>query len=173
MAKKPGQSVSRSKQSSSVPRSRPLGITILAALEVVSFAGVLLSLPYVSFPLPGDVVGVISIIISIFVLIFSLPAAYGFLTGKDWGWKLGIILYAASILSGVLSLALYGPVISQEIATVNTNSTYNATTRGAIDTFVAPVIYSEVALGLIVDMAFIYYLTRPRVKAWFGIARVK
>jgi len=128
---------------------RPTGVTVLAALEILSgllllgvgalmFAvvgslGAMVYSPYVpEFPafLSGlglSVIGVIMVIIGIIGFIL----AYGYLNGLGWSWTLGLILGIISIIIDLMFLP-----------------------TGAI--------------GILINTIILYYLTRPNVKRFFG-----
>src|SRR5438046_10765316 len=87
--------------------SRPVGITILAVLEVlIGIVGLLASLLIIGFsalfatlPTVGSLLGAIGLVIGGVVLFFSiiwLATGVGFLHGRGWSWTLGVII---SILS--------------------------------------------------------------------------
>lgn len=126
---------------------RPLGVTILAALEILggivallggiyvassgAAAGMLLSSSALGTA-AGGVLGGVLIVLGLVALVI----AYGFLKGIKWGWWIAIVLYVLGIISGIVSLIAgsYGVIIS-----------------------------------LIIDAIILYYLTRPHVKSWFGV----
>ena len=70
----------------------------------------------------------------------GLAMGAGFLGGKGWAWKLGIIVYVLSLPLGVWEIALGG--------------------SGSVGGVV------RVVLGLLI----LYYLTRTHVKVFFGKA---
>src|SRR6266704_5788526 len=126
--------------------SRPVGITILAILEIlIGIVGLLASLAIIglsalfsTLPTVGSLLGAVGLIIGGVVLFFSLiwlATGVGFLHGKGWSWILGMIFTVLSIL-GAAYVAFTG--------------LYQA----------------GYALGFWVLM--IFYLTRSRVKAFFG-----
>lgn len=127
--------------------SRPLGITILAVLEIlIGIIGFLAGLAIVGFsalfstlPRLGPLLGTVGVVIGGVVLFFSviwLATGVGFLHGRGWSWILGMIFSALSLLGaiGALSIGLI--------------------TGGAG--------------GLLFWGLMLYYLTRTRVKAFFG-----
>src|SRR6266568_1503162 len=82
--------------------SRPVGITILAVLEVlIGIVGLLASLLIIGFsalfatlPTVGPLLGAIGLVIGGVVLFFSiiwLATGVGFLHGRGWSWTLGMI----------------------------------------------------------------------------------
>src|SRR6059036_4055886 len=89
--------------------SRPVGITILAVLEVlIGIVGLLASLLIIGFsalfatlPTVGPLLGAIGLVIGGVVLFFSiiwLATGVGFLHGRGWSWTLGMIFTVLSIL---------------------------------------------------------------------------
>jgi hypothetical protein len=126
---------------------RPIGITILAVLEIlIGIVGLLASLAIIGFsalfsslPRIGSLLGTIGLIIGGGVLFFSLiwlTTGAGFLHGRGWSWTLGIIFSILSLLGAV-----------------------GALTIGLITGGVG---------GLIFWGLMLYYLTRNHVKAFFG-----
>ena len=127
--------------------SRPVGITILAVLEIlIGIVGLLGSLVIIGFsalfstlPTVGSLIGAVGLIIGGVVLFFSLiwlATGVGFLHGRGWSWTLGMIFSILSLLGAI-----------------------GALTIGLITGGVGGLIF----WGLI-----LYYLTRTHVKAFFG-----
>src|SRR5881409_2591207 len=127
--------------------SRPVGITILAVLEIlIGIVGLLASLVIIGFsalfatlPTVGPLLGAIGLVIGGVVLFFSiiwLATGVGFLHGRGWSWTLGMIFSILSLLGAI-----------------------GALTIGLITGGVGGLIF----WGLI-----LYYLTRTHVKAFFG-----
>jgi len=127
--------------------SRPVGITILAVLEVlIGIVGLLASLLIIGFsalfatlPTVGPLLGAIGLVIGGVVLFFSiiwLATGVGFLHGRGWSWTLGMIFSILSLLGAV-----------------------GALTIGLITGGVG---------GLVLWGLMLYYLTRTHVKAFFG-----
>jgi len=86
-------------------QKRPLGLTIIAILTIIAgllalFGGFIsLGVSTISSELEGlAFLGIIATIIGI----ITLPAGYGLLKGKKWGWILAIV---ANIISIPLNLA--------------------------------------------------------------------
>src|SRR2546426_8519365 len=126
---------------------RPIGITILAVLEIlIGIVGLLGSLVIIGFsalfstiPTVGSLIGAVGLIIGGVVLFFSLiwlTTGVGFLHGRSWSWTLGMIFSILSLLGAI-----------------------GALTIGLITGGVGGLIF----WGLI-----LYYLTRTHVKAFFG-----
>ena len=127
--------------------SRPVGITILAVLEIlIGIIGLLASLAIIglsalfsTLPRVGSLLGTFGLIIGGLVLFFSLiwlATGVGFVHGRGWSWTLGVIFSILSLLGAI-----------------------GALTIGLITGGVGGVIF----WGLI-----LYYLTRIHVKAFFG-----
>src|SRR3989441_5208603 len=127
--------------------SRPVGITILAVLEIlIGIVGLLASLVIIGFsalfstlPTVGALLGAVGLIIGGVVLFFSviwLATGVGFLHGKGWSWTLGMIFSILSLLGAI-----------------------GALTIGLITGGVG---------GLVFWGMMLYYLTRAHVKAFFG-----
>src|SRR3989449_5377160 len=127
--------------------SRPVGITILAVLEILmGIVGLLGSLVIIGFsalfatlPTVGPLVGAIGLVIGGVVLFFSiiwLATGVGFLHGRGWSWTLGMIFSILSLLGAI-----------------------GALTIGLITGGVG---------GLVFWGLMLYYLTRTHVKAFFG-----
>ncbi|MBI0584527.1 MAG: hypothetical protein ISF22_09920 [Methanomassiliicoccus sp.] len=143
------------------PRKRPLGVTILAILEILG--GLLLLLaafgmfaiaaltgtqefidalgPNVpqwlldSGPVLFGVAGVVLLIMA--VVAFLL--AWGFLKGKRWAWILGIIFSVLNIASSVVTAVFSGSLAS--IATLG--------------------------LSILIPVLILVYLLLPSTKTWF------
>src|SRR5438132_12169978 len=127
--------------------SRPVGITILAILEIlIGIVGLLASPVIIGFsalfstlPTVGSLLGAVGLVIGGVVLFFSviwLATGVGFLHGKSWSWTLGMIFSILSLL-------------------------------GAIGALTICLITGGVG-GLIFWGLMLYYLTRTHVKAFFG-----
>jgi hypothetical protein len=127
--------------------SRPVGITILAVLEIlIGIVGLLASLAIIGFsalfstlPTVGSLLGAVSLIIGGVVLFFSviwLATGIGFLHGRGWSWTLGMIFSILSLLGAIGALSI-----------------------GLITGGVG---------GLIFWGLMLYYLTRTHVKTFFG-----
>ncbi len=134
---------------------RPLGVTVLAVLALVSGAWrVLKALAWFGIggaaavvtgmanPVAGALVGGVAVLFGSLALltgVFSLVFAYGALTLKPWAWTLGFWTHAL-ILAWSL-LAVLGPGM-----------------------------FSERWLDIVVSGVILYYLTRPEIKRAFGKA---
>jgi hypothetical protein len=144
-------------------RHRPIGVTILAILDiivgifiVISAIGFLVLAGYLSsVTIPPDIkqnlpqwfinfapiaIGIAGVILLIIGLITFL-IAWGFLRGRNWSRIVAIILLFISIIVTV------------------------------INTIVAAIFTTGALIGLIISIIIpvllIWYLTTPRVKAWF------
>ena len=127
--------------------SRPVGITVLAILEIlIGLVGLLASVAIIGFstlfstlPRVGSLLGTIGLFIGGVVLFFSLmwlATGAGFLHGTGWSWTLGMIFSILSLLGAI-----------------------GALTIGLITGGIG---------GLIFWGLMLYYLTRTHVKAFFG-----
>lgn len=127
--------------------SRPVGIAILAVLEIlIGVVGLLASVGIIGFsaffstlPRVGPLVGTFGLIIGGVVLFFSLiwlGTGVGFLHGRGWSWTLGMIF---SILSLI----------------------------GAVSALIVGLITGGIG-GLIFWGLMLYYLRRTHVKVFFG-----
>src|SRR2546426_5615091 len=97
--------------------SRPVGITILAVLEIlIGIVGLLASLVIIGFsalfatlPTVGSLLGAIGLVIGGVVLFFSviwLATGVGFLHGRSWSWTLGMIFSILSLLGAIGALTI-------------------------------------------------------------------
>jgi hypothetical protein len=127
--------------------SRPIGITILAVLEIlIGIVGFLAGIVLVglsallsTLPRVGSLVGTFGLIIGGVVLFFSfiwLATGVGFLHGSGWSWPLGMVFSILSLLGAA-----------------------GALTIGLITGGVGGIIFWGLML---------YYLTRNHVKVFFG-----
>lgn len=117
---------------------RPVGVTILAILELISgvavigfgvfFTALLGSMSSSIVGGEGAILGIITSI-AIAIGITSFVMAWGLLKGKSWAWTITLILTIISFVSNALSTNI---------------------------------------VGLILGFAILYYLFRPHVKAYFG-----
>lgn len=80
-------------------RSRPIGITIIAILMIIS--GILFLIGGIGFVAFIPVLG--SIIIA--VGIASLAVAWGLLKGKGWAWIVTLIITGVSFILNAISIA--------------------------------------------------------------------
>ncbi len=128
---------------------RPLGVTILAVLDILGGIGAsLLGLIYMALSAQiGTVVGgggifalfgafiVVLGIIFLILGILAIAVGWGFWKGSSWAWIVGLVLYVIGIVLGLTSLAL-GDVTSIVLVVI-----------GAL---------------------LVYYMFRPNVRIWFG-----
>ena len=142
-------------------RHRPLGVTLLAILEI--FSGLLTLIAALgmfalaaltgsqeiidaigpeapqwfidSGPIVFGVIGVVFLIIALVAFLL----AWGFLKGKKWAWIIGIIFAVLSILSSIGQSLLTGTLAS--IATLG--------------------------LSILIPVIILVYLLLPNTKAWF------
>ena len=140
---------------------RPLGVTILAILQII--AGLLLlfaaagSLAISTVDVEDiedelgddapdwvldnfDTIFLATGVIYLLLGLLALAVAYGFLKGSGWAWTFGLVLAIINVIS-----QLIGPVLNMNASALVT-----------------------AIIGAIVPLIIIYYLTRPKVKAFFG-----
>lgn len=129
---------------------RPLGITILALLEVISGLMLLLSgvalaallgvmgatcsqmLGLGAFGVLGTLVGTVLGSLLIILGLISFLIAWGLWTGRGWAWTLGFVLAIIGLIMALLGFNI---------------------------------------VSILINLIVIYYLTRPHVKAFFGKAK--
>jgi hypothetical protein len=134
----------------STPKSRPLGVTIIAILNIIGgvimliFGIGLVILGAVLPTLPPSVfnqslfggVGIAFGAVLVALAIVSFIVAYGLLKGRGWAWTVTLILSIISIVWNAITIA-------------------TAANFGGI-------------ISIIISAVIIYYLYRPHVKAYFG-----
>src|SRR2546422_9270049 len=97
--------------------SRPVGITILAVLEIlIGIVGLLASLVIIGFsalfstlPTVGTLLGAVGLIIGgggLFFSIIWLATGGGFLHGRGWAWTLGMVFCILSLLGAIGALTI-------------------------------------------------------------------
>jgi hypothetical protein len=154
--------------------NRPLGVTIIAILSIISGillvfvglssigTGALFSIastdgsnnPNVyssmnpSFGIAFLLLGAILLVVGIGYIV----ASYGLLKGKGWAWTILVILTITGIIAQVIS------GITVFIIAASVSNDPNSIMPGALGQII----------GLAVDIAILYYLYRPHVKAFFG-----
>lgn len=132
---------------------RPLGVTVLAVLSLVSGAWrVLKALAWfgiggtaavvtgMASPVAGALVGGVAVLFGTLALltgIFSLVFAYGALTLKPWAWTLGAWTHGLILAWSVLAV-------------------------------LGPGVFSERWIDIAVSGVILYYLMRPEIKQAFG-----
>jgi hypothetical protein len=154
---------------------RPIGVTIIAILTIIS--GILLLLSGVALAALGafisvnpidtttttsssnigaQFIGIISAAVGGVLLVIGigyLVMSYGLLKGKGWAWTITIIL----IIIGIVI-----QIVSTSIGSVFTASLHNASnaTSGIVGSII----------GIAINIVILYYLYRPHVRAYFGKA---
>jgi hypothetical protein len=145
------------------PRHRPIGVTLLAILEIIigllvliSAIGVLALAGYLSsFTVPQEVQQTIpqwvinaapmalalAGVVLFAIAIVSFLIAWGFLKGRNWARTFAIVLLFLSILASIFN------AIVTAIFTTDT--------------------LFGILLSIIIPVLLIWYLTTRRVKAWF------
>jgi len=131
-------------------RVRPTGITILAILEAIVAAflvlgGLVLAVlgPFISEfiprPVPGLITGIFISLFGVVILILGIVGfvvVWGLWTGQGWAWAVALVLAIISII---------------------------------IDLFRLP----GSLLGIVINIAIVWYLWQPHVKAFYGRAGVQ
>ena len=159
---------------------RPLGVTIIAILTIIS--GILLRLGGVSLIAIGALIsvthvdtsatttttnsqpiaqffGVISAAIGSVLLAIGigyLVMFLGLLKGRGWAWTITIILLLIGIAIQMISTAT-GAVFNASLSS-NSNDATNSVISGIIGGII----------GIAINAVIVYYLYRPNVKAYFG-----
>jgi hypothetical protein len=153
---------------------RPMGVTIIAILTIIS--GILLLLSGVALAALGafisvnpvdttttsssnigaQFIGIISAAVGGVLLVIGigyLVMSYGLLKGKGWAWTITIIL----IIIGIVI-----QIVSTSVGSVFTASLHNASnaTSGIVGSII----------GIAINIVILYYLYRPHVRAYFGKA---
>jgi hypothetical protein len=153
---------------------RPIGVTIIAILTIIS--GILLLLSgvalvtlgaFISVPvnttsassnIGAQFIGVISAAVGGVLLAIGIGYIvmfYGLLKGKGWAWTITIILL-------IIGIAIQ--IVSTSVGSVFTaSSLHNASnvSSGIIGSII----------GIAINIVILYYLYRPHVKAYFGKAQ--
>lgn len=99
--------------------------------------------------------GVIGMVIGSIVLavgIGYLFISYGLLKGRGWAWTITVILTVIAIVIQIVSAA--------------TASVFNASFVVDTDSFVTGIVAQ--IIGIAINGIILYYLYRPKVKAYFG-----
>lgn len=158
-------------------RNRPLGVTIIAILIIIS--GILLLLSGAGLAVLGTLFsanpdtstalsssslhsiaqffGMISAAIGGILLAIGIGyivMSYGLLKGKGWAWTISIILIIIGVMIQIASTSIG--------ITVMSSSTNNA------NNFISEIVPSLISIAI--DIVILYYLYRPHVKAYFGKA---
>jgi hypothetical protein len=123
-------------------KARPLGVTVIAILIVIS--GILILLVGAGLVAIGPIIGLVFLVfgaISLAVGIAYLVMAYGLLKGKGWAWTISTIVLIIGIILEVIS-------IPRTIASGSSLS-------GDI-------------ISIAISVFILYYLYRPHVKSYFG-----
>ena len=142
---------------------RPVGITILAIIEVgtaiqtiMSGIGMILLLEISGYiengllgtggsreTLPGFIIPLILGIV-IILCIYHFIVVYGFWKGKKWGWTLGM---TTPVVPAIGAIIIYLSVTTEHILEA-----------------ISYITFPSIILSIII----VVYLTRPHVKAYFG-----
>ena len=125
---------------------RPIGVTILAALQAIGgllfllggagmmMVGSLMPMEGFAMPFLGALAGAVGGIFLILGII-SLVIAFGLFTGKGWAWLCSLIFAVIGIILALLQAI------------------------GSLGSAILPIV---------IYLIIIYYLTRSHVKAFFG-----
>ena len=162
---------------------RPLGVTIIAILAIISgilllfggislvITGALINASYVDitpnndFRSIGSIIGIALLIIGSILLIIGLIyliVSYGLLKGKGWARTITIVItiisIAIQVISEIIRYMLAASIAHNypKLAEVIANNNNSA-------------IYSLLGsiIAIIIDIVIIYYLYRPNVKEFF------
>lgn len=122
-------------------RERPLGIAILAILNIVTggaiaavglFGGAFLANLAGDMPVVGEVFAALGLVIGLFGLVF-LAVGFGMWNGSGWAWSLNVVLLWINVIFSIfLILAVVG------------------------------------ILTLLIYLVMLWYFYRPKVKYFFG-----
>lgn len=159
-------------------QQRPIGVTIIAILTIIS--GILLLLSgialvtlgaFISGPvntttttsassnIGAQFIGVISAAVGGVLLAIGIGYIvmfYGLLKGKGWAWTITIILLIIGIVIQIVSTSI-GSVFTAS-SSLHNASNVSSGIVGSI-------------IGIAINIAILYYLYRPHVKAYFGKAQ--
>ena len=136
---------------------RPIGVTIIAILIIISGIGALVAAMYLVINFTFHSIGYPSEIIRLLIsfgyiltafAIMNFLVARGLLKGKEWARIMTIILVIVSLILGIIGIALL--VVEDDIAEIS-----------AVD------VASFIIAGVI-----IWYLFRTNVKAYFGRVKI-
>jgi len=160
------------------PVGRPLGVTLLAACNILSAMGVILSLSFTlwiqeSF---SELATILSLALpdvgyfwagSVLWLVACVLVVYGLLKGRAWAYIVVRLLCALSMVAAVLGtiviVAIVSPLLSLAAA-------YSPLTSGMI-----VMVFGSTAvvfiMGFFVPVAIYWYMGRPHVKAYFRVEK--
>ncbi len=121
-------------------------ITLLGSLALLAFSGnsqIIQSLRNAGAPQwiidNIQTIGAVLTVVSLIFFVLAVLLAYGFTKGSRWAWGLGIVVMVLNIISTVV----------QFIALPGTSDVFGA------------------AISIVIPLLIIFYLTTPRVKAFF------
>ena len=100
-------------------------------------------------------VGSVLLVIGIGYLVMS----YGLLKGRGWAWTITIILMFIGIAIQIISTTS-GTVFNVSLLSNSSSNNVNTVNSGIIGGII----------GIAINVAIVYYLYRPNVKAYFGKA---
>jgi|SRR6476620_2802524 len=159
-------------------RQRPTGVTIITILTIV--VGIILLIAGISLFVVGALIldnhfhmtttnstnfyalshifGMIGISLGVILLVIGVAYVvmfYGLLKGRGWAWTITVILLFVGIAIQLISTAVVG------IFTSSFNNDNNSTDSILLG-------LAGALLGIITNIATLYYLYRPHVKSYFG-----
>lgn len=123
-------------------KTRPLGVTIIAILIVIS--GVLILLAGIGLVAIGPIIGLVFVVsgaVSLAVGIAYLVMAYGLLKGRGWAWIISTIVLIIGIILQIISIP----------RTIASGSSLSGD-----------------VISIAISVFILYYLYRPHVKSYFG-----
>jgi cytochrome bd-type quinol oxidase subunit 2 len=106
--------------------------------------------------------GVISAAVGSVLLVIGigyLAMSYGLLKGRGWAWTITIILMFIGIAIQIISTTS-GTVFNASLLSNSSSNNANTVNSGIIGGII----------GIAINVAIVYYLYRPNVKAYFGKA---
>jgi hypothetical protein len=159
-------------------RQRPTGVTIITILTIM--IGIILLIAGISLFVVGaltlnnhfhmtttnstnfyamsHIFGIIGISLGVVLLVIGVAYVvmfYGLLKGRGWAWTITVILLFIGIAIQIISTAVGG------VFTASFNNDINSTDSVLLGLAVA-------LLGIITNIATLYYLYRPHIKSYFG-----
>jgi hypothetical protein len=134
---------------------RPIGVTVLAVLSLISgllsllkglawlgIGGFVAGTTAMVHPIAGAIIGTLAVVFggtALFSAIFSLIFAWGAWTLKPWAWGIGFWTHAFILFWSLLAV-------------------------------LGPALFRERAVTILLSAIVLWYLTRPAIKLAFGKA---
>jgi hypothetical protein len=157
-------------------KTRPLGVTILAILQIIGIIILIFILIVIPLIYDESINGLIGFSIIEFFIIYSLiliPVsvllAYGLLTGKEWARFTSILLQISSIISSVIRMNIFGvifPIIIINYLYKSHVKDYFKTEKGIKNNIKAMIIIGIVFL--IIINGYIALSINPQTDREFG-----